>query len=169
MSIFKTNKLLYGNPVIISKISKAVSEHFASDGYEVSEETLVSGGREISITKGGLFKAALGLKTALKIRLAPEDGKIRFDAGVGIFGMQAIPTAITLFVLWPVLITQIWGLVKQSQLDDQALAIAEQVIFEDNKSHYNPNATIFCPKDGREIPADAKVCPYCGTPVQSYI
>ena len=35
MSIFKTNKLLYGNPVIISKISKAVSEHFASDGYEV--------------------------------------------------------------------------------------------------------------------------------------
>jgi uncharacterized Zn-finger protein len=64
-----------------------------------------------------------------------------------------------------VLITQIWGLIQQSKLDDQALEIAEKIIFEDNQNSYNPHATIFCPVDGARIPADAKMCPYCGTPV----
>lgn len=165
MSTFKTNKLLYGNPVLISKISKEITEHFANDGYEVSDLSLASGGREISITKGGLFMAVLGMKTALKIRLSPEDSKIRFDAGVGIFGLQAIPTALAFFVWWPVIITQIWGLNQQRKLDDKALELAEKIIYEDNQVHYNPQATIFCPRDGARIPADSKVCPYCGTAI----
>ena len=165
MSTFKTNKLLYGNPVLIGRISQEISKHFSNEEYEVSEQTLVSGGREISITKGGLFKAVLGMKTALKISLIPEDSKIRFNAGVGLFGLQAIPAAIALLVWWPVLITQIWGLIQQSKLDDQALEIAERIIFEDNQNNYDSNATIFCPVDGARIPADAKMCPYCGTPI----
>lgn len=165
MSAFKTTKLLYGNPVLIGKISDAISDHFKSSDYEVSEQSLVSGGREVSITKGGLFRAVLGLKTALKISLTPEDGKIRFHAGVGIFGLQVIPAAIALFVCWPVILTEIWGLVQQSRLDDEALKVAEQVIYEDSRSHYSSQAAIFCPVDGARIPADSKVCPYCGTAI----
>ena len=165
MSTFKTNKLLYGNPVLINKISNEIAQHFSSEGYEVSNQSLVSGGREISITKGGLFKAVLGMKTALKISLVPEDNKIRFNAGVGIFGQQVIPTILTLFVAWPVLITQIWGIVQQSKLDDQALEIAENVIYNDNQANYTTHATIFCPNDGARIPADSRHCPYCGTAV----
>ena len=165
MSAFKTTKLLYGNPVLIGRISTAIADHFKASGYEVTEQSLVSGGREVSITKGGLFKAVLGMKTALKISLTPEEGKTRFRAGVGIFGLQVIPAAIALFFYWPVLLTQIWGLIQQSKLDDEALEVAERIIYEDSQSHYTPQATIFCPVDGARIPADSKVCPYCGTAI----
>ncbi len=165
MNTFKTNKILYGNPALINKISTEIKQYFASEGYEVSNEDLVSGGREISVTKGGVFKAVLGMKTALKIRLVPEDGKIRFNAGIGIFGQQVIPTIITLFIAWPVVITQIWGLVQQSKLDDKALEIAENVINDDNQKNFSAHASIFCPTDGKRIPADSKFCPYCGTAV----
>lgn len=166
MSTFKTTKLLYGNPVLIGKISSEIANYFKSEGYDVTELALASGGYEISITKGGLFKAVLGLKTALKISLVQEGDKIRFSAGVGLFGLQAIPAAIALFVWWPIMITQIWGLVQQSKLDDAALVIAEQVIYEASQYNYNQHSTIFCPVDGAIIPADAKVCPYCGSAIQ---
>jgi hypothetical protein len=48
------------------------------------------------------------------------------DAGVGIFGQQAIPTAITLLVFWPVLIAQVWNMAHESHLDDEALRVAEE-------------------------------------------
>lgn len=165
MGTFNTNKLLYGNPVLINKIAKEVSGNFTNEGYEVTELSLASGGREIHLTKGGVFKAVLGLKTSLNVSLIPEDDKIRFNAKVGIFGKEIVPALIAYFIAWPVIVPMIWGLVKQSQLDDQVLALVENIIFDDNKKHYNPQATIFCPKDGARIPADSKLCPYCGTPL----
>ena len=75
-----------------------------------------------------MFKAVLGLKSALKVSLIPKDNAIAFEAGIGIFGQQAIPTIISMLFFWPVLITQIWGIVQQSKLDDKALEIAEEVL-----------------------------------------
>ena len=129
MGTFKTSKMLYGNPTLIPIISSAIIEEFREEGYDVTTQDLMSGGKDISITKGGMFKAIIGMKTALKISLKPYDNKIQFEAGVGIFGLQAIPSAIALFVAWPVMITQIWGLVQQSKLDDKALEIAESVLY----------------------------------------
>jgi hypothetical protein len=57
-----------------------------------------------------------------------SDKSIAFEAGVGIFGQQAIPTIISMFFFWPVLLTQIWGLIQQSNLDDKAAEIVEKVI-----------------------------------------
>lgn len=129
MGTFKTSKMLYGNPTLIPIISSAIIEEFRKEGYDVTTQDLMSGGKDISITKGGMFKVIIGMKTALKISLKPYDNKIQFEAGVGIFGLQAIPSAIALFVAWPVMITQIWGLVQQSKLDDKALEIAESVLY----------------------------------------
>ena len=87
-----------------------------------------------------------------------------FEAGVGIFGQQVIPTMIMLFVAWPVLLTQIWGLVQQSKLDDKALAIAEAVIRKSGSA--TPQAEIgdrFCTKCGHKVLADAVYCSFCGT------
>lgn len=165
MGVFKTSKMLYGNPVLIPNISSAIVEEFRKDGYEVTSQDLVSGGKDISITKGGMFKAIIGMKTALKISLKPCDNKIQFEAGVGIFGLQAIPAAIALFVAWPVMITQIWGLVQQSKLDDKALEIAERVIYNNTQSNYKPEQYKFCANDGSRVPADAEFCPYCGRKV----
>ena len=167
MATFCTKKTLYGNPALIATIAKSINDECQSEGYEVALDALSSGGYDISISKGGIFKAVMGMKTALKISLLPRGGNIYFEAGVGIWGQQVIPTIISMFFFWPILITQIWGIVKQSQLDDKALDIANAVI----STHSNSTATTlhsgtkFCPYCGTENPADANFCKLDGKPI----
>ena len=80
MATFNTKKILYGSPSLIPIIADSMQTKFKADGYEVTMDSLSSGGYDISITKGGFFKAVLGMKTALKITLLPQDGNIKFEA-----------------------------------------------------------------------------------------
>lgn len=168
MATFSTKKILYGSTSLIPTIANRIQDEFQNDGYEVAIDALSSGGYDISITKGGVFKAVLGMKTALKVTLLPQGNSILFEAGVGIWGQQAIPTIISMFFFWPVLITQIWGMIEQSKLDDKALYIAENVIhnFQTNTSSYtrtgNDSASHFCTHCGTPVTSDAKFCPECG-------
>ena len=159
MGTFNTQKMLNGSPVLIPAIAAKIESSFAADGYSVNNQPLFGGGADISISKGGVFKAGLGMRTALKISLTSQSGGIAFNASVGIFGQQIIPTVIMLFFAWPVIITQIWGIIQQSKLDDKALAIAEDVI-AGSKNSVGSQET--CPVCGNEFPADALFCPVCG-------
>lgn len=169
MGTFNTQKLLNGNPQLIPAIASKIESTLTAEGYNVLNQQLISGAADISISKGGLFKAVLGMKTALKVTLKPQDDKIFFDASVGIFGQQLIPTLIMLFITWPVLVTQIWGLVKQSKLDDKVLATAEDFIRDcgqASSSFYEPTNTPeqrFCTVCGCQISTDSAFCPKCGT------
>jgi len=144
-------------------------EHLAQrkDGFEVSTIQLLDGGYVVSITKGNLFKAVLGMKTALKINLTPQQGKIYFEASVGIYGQQAIPTIISMFFFWPVLITQIWGMIEQSRLDDKALEIAEKYVAEhamdEQLSSSAPKK--FCTNCGHKLEEATSTCPKCGSKI----
>lgn len=126
MGVFSTSKQFAASPDLIEGVAKEVMAAFQQEGFEVKGESMLGGGYDISVTKGNLFKAVLGLRTALKVTLAPRNGMVEAEAGVGIFGQQAIPTVISMFFLWPVLLTQIWGMVEQSQLDEKALGLVEQ-------------------------------------------
>lgn len=174
MGTFNTKTTLNARPALIPTIADRICQEFAADGYEINREDLVSGGVDISVTKGGIFKAVLGMKTALKVTLIPQNDCISFDAGVGIFGQQAIPTVIMLFFAWPVLLTQIWGLIQQSNLDDKALAAAQAVIVE-NRGGDSPSTqsqtsgstatthSIFCTNCGALLPENARFCSSCGS------
>lgn len=163
MSTFKTTATLVGTEEMIPTISSAICSYFRSEGYSIEEKGSYSGGKEISVTKGGLFKAILGLRTALNITLQPVGDRIDFEAGVGIFGMQIIPAAITLLVAWPVLVTQIWGMVKQSKLDDKALEIAKNAIASYNSSRRGGTyCGRTCPNCGNGITPGTRYCPNCG-------
>ena len=168
MATFSTKKILYGSTSLIPTIANRIQEEFQNDGYEVAMDALSSGGYDISITKGGFFKAVLGMKTALKITLLPQGGNINFDAGIGIFGKQVIPTLIMWYVAWPVLLTQIWGLVQQAKLDDEALRIAEDVVYKNNNngsSSVYSNDSKFCTKCGTPNTESANFCCGCGRPI----
>src|ERR687897_28723 len=69
---------------------------------------------------------SVGMKTALNIRIEPVANGTTVEAGVGIFGQQAIPTAITLLVFWPVIIAQVWNMAQEAKLDEEALRVAEE-------------------------------------------
>lgn len=168
MATFSTKKTLYGSASLIPEIATRIQEEFQKDGYDVAMDALSSGGYDISITKGGVFKAVLGMKTALKVTLSPQDGNIYFDAGVGVWGQQAIPTVISMLFFWPVIITQIWGMIEQSKLDDKALEVAENVIHT-NKNHdaaiVGHNRIKFCTYCGTQNAESANFCSGCGRPL----
>ena len=130
MGAFTTKKTLYGNASHIPAVAEQIRQAFAAGGYEVRIDNLANG-QEIYITKGGFVKAALGLRSALKVTMKPtRDGNINFEAGVSIFKQQFVPTVITMCFFSPVVIAQIWGVIKQSKLDEKAVAIAEQTLYQ---------------------------------------
>ena len=96
------------------------------------------------------------MKTALNISIRRIENNLEIEAGVGMYGQQAIPTAISMLLFWPVLLTQIWGIVQQSKLDDRVMAIAESVI-----ASHQPSS------NQREIAKPEGFCPHCGTGVNS--
>ena len=110
----------------LAPVAQDVMDHFEQQDYEVTETNIPTGGVQVSIRRGGTFKAIIGLKSALNIKIEPVANGTTVDAGVGIFGQQAIPTAITLLVFWPVIIAQVWNMAQESNLDDEALRVAEE-------------------------------------------
>ena len=101
------------------------------------------------------------MRTALKIVIQPIDNRsFTVEAGVGIFGQQAIPTTLTLLVAWPVLIPQIWGMIQQSKLDEHILELVQKAI-DIHKSDSN-KTTQFCPQCGYAMNEGAKFCGECG-------
>lgn len=159
MATYSKQKLLDASAAQIPQIAEAIRRDFSDDGFEVHVDSLMSGGRDISITKGNLFKAVLGMRSALKISLTPRQSGVFFDANVGIYGQQAIPTVISMLFFWPVLITQIWGLVQQSSLDDRALEVAEKFILQEKATN---ETTKFCTNCGARIVLSSNFCPSCG-------
>ena len=130
MGAFTTKKTLYGNASQIPSVAEKIRKAFVAEGYEVRIDNPDSG-HEIYITKGGLFRAALGLRSALKVIMKPSrDGNINFEAGISIIKQQFVPTVITMCFFSPVVIAQIWGMIKQSKLDEKAVAIAERALYQ---------------------------------------
>ena len=165
MGTFNTHKIINAEPSLIPAMTDKITGHFRSQGYDVDVQVSELGTYDISLTKGGMFKALLGLKTALKVTLKPESDRVSFDAGIGIFGQQLIPTLIMYFVAWPVLLTQLWGMVQQSNLDDTALFLAESVIPSGPSRLKEVNLTdisSFCSLCGGKHDVGMKFCPDWG-------
>jgi hypothetical protein len=110
----------------LSPVAQEVMDHFEQQDYEVTVTNIPTGGVQVSIRRGGTFKAIIGMKTALNIKIEPVANGTTIEAGVGIFGQQAIPTAITLLVFWPVILTQVWNMAQEAKLDEEALRVAEE-------------------------------------------
>ena len=124
----------------LAPVAQDVMDHFEQQDYEVIETNIPTGGVQVSIRKGGTFKAIIGLKSALNIKIEPVANGTTVDAGVGIFGQQAIPTAITLLVFWPVLVAQVWNMAQEAKLDEEALRVAEESLKAHSKAPSEPTA-----------------------------
>src|SRR5215216_3133261 len=131
MGTFNSTKTFPYSVEDLVPVAQDVMHHFEEQDFEVTETNIPTGGVQVSIRKGGTFKAIIGMKSALNIKIEPVANGTTVDAGVGIFGQQAIPTAITLLVFWPVIIAQVWNMAQEAKLDEEALDVAEESL----KSH----------------------------------
>jgi len=157
-------------PIAVADLGPVANDlvlHFRQQGYETTSQPTLTGGWDVSITKGGIFKSVIGTKTALKIEIAVGRNQTNVRASVGVFGLQAIPSAISLLLFWPLLATQIFGLVRQSRLDDEAIACIEDSL----KIHAVQSTAVsvlpsrqqrFCVECGTVNAPNAPFCANCG-------
>jgi hypothetical protein len=166
MGIFKASKEIGITVPDLGPVAEAVMQHFRAQGYEVSGDRTLLQGWDISLHKGSAFKAVLGLQSALKIQIETAGAVTQVRVGIGIFGQQAIPTAISMLVFWPVLVTQIWGMVSQARLDQQAIDVVEQELARCASASASSMAggthPLFCTACGGLINAGMRFCPHCG-------
>jgi len=166
MGTFKSSRIIIGSPALIPQAGRDVMNYFLAEGYDATGDSLISGGYDISVSKGNMFKAVLGMNTALKILIRPQSGQIAIEAGVGIFGQQALPSIISMLLFWPILVTQIWGIVQQSKLDEKAIEIAEASVTRNRKSETTKSSPVqnqkFCTRCGAANAEGAKFCGECG-------
>lgn len=153
---FSSSRIFFASADLIPAVSNDVAESLKVEGYEVKTEELMGGNVEISICKGGFFRAISGMKTALKITFVGMGSKFKVDCKVGIFGQQAVPTAISMLLFWPVIITQIWGMVRQSKLDDHVLDLVDAAVGRHSAT------TVQVERDGEK----SSFCSQCGAHVK---
>jgi hypothetical protein len=48
----------------VAPVAQDVMDHFEQQDYEVTETNIPTGGVQVSIRRGGTFKAIIGMKTA---------------------------------------------------------------------------------------------------------
>ena len=163
MALKATNKTF---PTKIKKLDKVIEDfvaHFEAKKYKVNVDETADGAF-ISITDANIFKTISGLKTGLNITLSLMEDELLVKMEVGIFGKQVVPTIITALILWPVLITQIIGIVKQNKLDKEAYQVIEDSLRVHEEEEANDGG--FCPFCGAPLAKGAKFCPSCGKQVE---
>ena len=162
MSIAKKEKTFSVSCPNLESVVKDVAATYRARRYEVAAEQKAVGSWYISLHQGGIFKTVTGLKTSLNVEMEQSSGGITVKETVGIFGEQAIPTAISMLVFWPVLITQIWGLVEQEKLDEEVL----DTVGKSLARHAAQPEQIFCVHCGSPIPQNSKFCLQCGAKIE---
>jgi len=78
MGTFKSTKTFFASPEIIPAIVKDITGTFTNEGYQVQAQDLISGGYDISITKGNMFKAVLGMVLQKRLSLKPWGIALKF-------------------------------------------------------------------------------------------
>jgi len=164
MGVFKSERRFWTQLIDLAPVAEHLAGHFRGKGYEVLAQQTGVGAWDIDITRSGAFRTISGMRTALKVRLEPDSGGVMARAGIGILGQQALPTVVSMLVFWPILVTQIWGAVQASKLDDEALATVEAGIA---LAEGGGSAPAYAP--GPAVPAQGgpSFCGQCGSPAGS--
>lgn len=159
MAVFKTKRTIPAKNVNIQGVADTIARIYKDKDFEVKTEPTAQGCL-VSLTKGGMFKMILGTKMALNLKLKAMPDALEAEASVGVFGMQVLPALIAYYVTWPVILTQIWGLVKQSKLDDEVIAAVEEAVKQQQAAGSQKRG--FCTKCGAALADGVTFCSACG-------
>lgn len=157
MSSFSTSKRYKATATFIPYAIDRIRESFSADGFEVNQRAGSYNQAILEVTKGDLFKKAVGLKQGLEITFETDGDFVNVDAKGTVLKDQAIASTLTLLVAWPVLIPQIIGLIKQAGLDDKAIGIIDTA-----HAHFENEQPTFCTHCGGRITDNPTTCPHCG-------
>lgn len=157
MSTFTTTRNFEATPAFIPFAIERIRENLSGEGFEFQKKEGAFGKTVIEVTKGNLVKQIVGLRQGLEISFRPEGNRIDVTAKGIVLKNQVIAGALSYFVFWPVLISQVIGLIKQSRLDDRTMEI-----IADAHRNFVRQRPSFCPHCGSRVLGEAVHCPTCG-------
>lgn len=157
MGTFSTSKLYTAGQELIPLACREIKKSFESEGFEYSVKSESYNQTVVIVTKGNLVKQAVGLKQGLEISFSYSDGTVSVEAKGTVLKDQAIASAITLLVTWPVLIPQIIGMINQSKLDEKVIEAVDKAYKE-----CVMEKKVFCTHCGQEVTGVDGRCPNCG-------
>ena len=99
MGLFKSIKLYNNVSTYVDTVANGFINFMKYKGYDVVGTKMPSGEWDISIKKGDLLRAVVGMQTAMKVVITPNTPHAYVKTRVGIFGQQAIPFTIDSFRL----------------------------------------------------------------------
>jgi len=158
MGTFSTSKYYTAGQELIPLACREIKKTFESEGFDYSVKSESYNQTVVIVSKGNLVKQAVGLKQGLEITFAHSDGTVSVEAKGTVLKDQAIASAITLLVAWPVLIPQIIGLINQSKLDEKVIVAVDTAHQECCKKK-----KVFCTHCGHEVTGVDGRCPNCGS------
>ena len=156
MSTFNSAKSYEVSSSFIPNAIDAVKTALELDGFHFERKPGTHNKTVIEVTKENLVKHIVGLNQGLRITFESEGEHVNVDAKGIVLKNQLIASTISFVFFWPVLIPQIIGLIKQSKLDERAIAIVDSAY-----STYMLEAPVFCTHCGGRITKHDTRCPHC--------
>lgn len=98
-----------------NKIIDSLKSYLLSNQYTV-QEFLKHDGLILQIKKGGGFKTAIGLSTALNVNIERSQDHFTLSFSDGKWVDKAAVAGVSFFLLWPLLITSAVGAYRQAEL-----------------------------------------------------
>ena len=157
MSAFTNNKSYTAGSSFIPYAVERIRSTFESEGFEFSRKSDTFNRTVVAVTKGNLFKQAVGLKQGLEISFSNEGGRIDVEVRGTVLKDQLLASGIVLFVTWPVIIPQIIGMIRTSGLCERAVALVDAAY-----SDFCTERPSFCTHCGGRLTGNPGVCPHCG-------
>ena len=157
MSTFLSSKSYEASPSFVPYAVDAIRKAFVAEGFEFVEKPGTYNTTVIEVTKGNLVKKLVGLKLGLEITFWMEHDHIRVEAKGTVAKNQLIATGITLFIAWPVIVTQAIGLIKQSELDVRVISIVDGAY-----ASFTEQKPAYCTNCGGLVTGAPSRCPHCG-------
>lgn len=157
MSTFTTSKTFKVSPSFIPYAVNALKDVFEAKGFDFEKKPGTANKTIIEVTKGNLVKQVVGLKQGLEITFEQDGCDIIVTAKGIVVKNQLVATTLTLLAWWVIIIPQIIGLIKQSKLDKEAIAVIENAY-----ASYESESPTFCTHCGAKVSAGTTICPHCG-------
>lgn len=157
MSTFKSTKSYEVSSSFIPSAVDAVRAALEREGFLFERKPGTYRKTVIEVTKENLVKHIVGLNQGLRISFESDGDRVQVEVQGIVVKNQLIASVISFVFFWPMIVPQIIGLIKQSRLDEKALAIVDTAY-----AAYVHDTPAFCTHCGGKVSVNDVRCPHCG-------
>lgn len=161
----------------LSDLARNLQDWYQSQRFNVQMLDVHGGGILVQASKSG-WRNAVGISSALNVVLRQDGSTLSVEIGAGKWLDKAAVGVVSLFILWPLLVTTAWGSWRQSQLPKQTYDFIQEFLTMKSASQYvssmqssqsqtspstDSNESFkFCPACGNSVGENDRFCSKCG-------